>query len=83
MVRLLCPKFCLVGQTRCAPQKCESFTIASSPGVLVDIYNVASGKVTQEAALTQWPLSHPMDVLVKMTSPSSDVNGDKVSLGGR
>uniref|UniRef100_A0A8D0W8Q4 Protein-arginine deiminase n=1 Tax=Sus scrofa TaxID=9823 RepID=A0A8D0W8Q4_PIG len=62
----------------CAPQKCESFTIASSPGVLVDIYNVASGKVTQEAALTQWPLSHPVDVLVKMTSPSSDVNGDKV-----
>uniref|UniRef100_A0A8C3W118 Inactive protein-arginine deiminase type-6 n=1 Tax=Catagonus wagneri TaxID=51154 RepID=A0A8C3W118_9CETA len=62
----------------CAPQKCESFTISGSPGVLVDIYNIAPGKARQEAALTRWPLSHPMDVLVKMTSPSSTVNGDKV-----
>ncbi|XP_054435590.1 protein-arginine deiminase type-6 [Pteronotus mesoamericanus] len=53
----------------CAPPECESFTVSGSPGVLVDIHN---------AATTQLPLSDPMDVLVKMTSPSVAVDGDKV-----
>lgn len=79
---LLCPKVCLlVGPTRCAPEKCKSFTVSGSPGVLVDIPNTVPAVSGEEAAPTRWPLSHPIDVLVKMTSPSSAIDSDKVSLG--
>lgn len=80
--RLLCPKVCLlVGPTRCAPEKCKSFTVSGSPGVLVDILRTVPAVSREEAAPTRWPLQHPIDVLVKMTSPSSAIDSDKVSPG--
>ncbi|XP_058574898.1 protein-arginine deiminase type-6 [Neofelis nebulosa] len=62
----------------CAPEKCKSFTISGSPGVLVDIHNTSPLMTKEETATTRWPLSDPMDVLVKMISPSSAPDGDKV-----
>lgn len=80
--RPLCPKICLLaGPIRCAPEKCKSFTVSGSPGVLVDVPNTVQAGSGEEAAPTRWPLSHPIDVLVKMTAPSSAIDGDKVSLG--
>lgn len=81
-LRFLCPRVCLlVGPSRCAPEKCKSFTISGSPGVLVDIHNTSPLMTKEETATTRWPLSDPMDVLVNMISPSSAPDGDKVSLG--
>uniref|UniRef100_A0ABI8AEQ8 Protein-arginine deiminase n=1 Tax=Felis catus TaxID=9685 RepID=A0ABI8AEQ8_FELCA len=62
----------------CAPEKCKSFTISGSPGVLVDIHNTSPLMTKEEMATTRWPLSDPMDVLVNMVSPSSAPDGDKV-----
>ncbi|KAM9243031.1 inactive protein-arginine deiminase type-6 [Dugong dugon] len=62
----------------CAPQKCESFTISGSLGILTDVHNAIPVKTTEEAATTRWPLSGPMDVLVKMVSPSTAPSEDKV-----
>ncbi|XP_040318563.1 inactive protein-arginine deiminase type-6 [Herpailurus yagouaroundi] len=62
----------------CAPEKCKSFTISGSPGVLVDIHNTSPLMTKEEMATTRWPLSDPMDVLVNMISPSSAPDGDKV-----
>ncbi|XP_007083828.1 protein-arginine deiminase type-6 [Panthera tigris] len=62
----------------CAPEKCKSFTISGSPGVLVDIHNTSPLMTKEETATTRWPLSDPMDVLVNMISPSSAPDGDKV-----
>ncbi|XP_046940865.1 protein-arginine deiminase type-6 [Lynx rufus] len=62
----------------CAPEKCKSFTISGSPGVLVDIHNTSPLLTKEEIATTRWPLSDPMDVLVNMISPSSAPDGDKV-----
>ncbi|XP_058409028.1 protein-arginine deiminase type-6 [Diceros bicornis minor] len=64
----------------CAPQKCKSFTISGSLGVLVDVHNSVPVMTREEAATTRWPLSDSMDVLVKMQSPSSAIDGDKVSV---
>ncbi|KAB1268344.1 Protein-arginine deiminase type-6 [Camelus dromedarius] len=75
---------CVVGMeicldlSGCAPPSCESFTISGSLGVLVDIHNTVPGKAKEEAAMARWPLSHPVDVLVKMTSPSSAINEEKI-----
>lgn len=82
-VRLLCPNFCLLaGLPRCAPQQCESFTVDSSPGVVVQIYGTDPVKIGEEAAMNWWPLSRPTNVLVGMTSPSSANDKGKVGLGG-
>uniref|UniRef100_A0A8C6B722 Protein-arginine deiminase n=1 Tax=Monodon monoceros TaxID=40151 RepID=A0A8C6B722_MONMO len=62
----------------CAPQQCESFTVDSSPGVVVQIYGTDPVKIGEEAAMNWWPLSHPMNVLVGMTSPSSANDKGKV-----
>ncbi|KAM9689026.1 inactive protein-arginine deiminase type-6 [Trichechus inunguis] len=62
----------------CAPQQCESFTISGSLGILTDVHNAIPVKTTEEAATTRWPLSGPMDVLVKMVSPSTAPSEDKV-----
>lgn len=81
-MRLSCPYTCPhVGQTRCAPQKCEFFTVSSSSGVLVDIHNAVPVTTSEDPAMTRWSLSEPMDVLVKMTSPSPAIDGDKVRPG--
>ncbi|XP_011361899.1 protein-arginine deiminase type-6 [Pteropus vampyrus] len=64
--------------SRCAPHKCESFTVSGSPGVLVDIRNAVPVTTSEDPATTRWSLSDPMDVLVKMTSPSPATDGDKV-----
>ncbi|ELK10465.1 Protein-arginine deiminase type-6 [Pteropus alecto] len=66
--------------SRCAPHKCESFTVSGSPGVLVDIRNAVPVTTSEDPATTRWSLSDPMDVLVKMTSPSPATDGDKVSV---
>lgn len=80
-MRLWCPKVCLfVGKTRCAPQKCKFFTISGSPGVFVNIHNTSPVRTSEEAALNRWSLSDPMDVLVKMTSPSTVIDEEKVGL---
>nr|XP_044625742.1 protein-arginine deiminase type-6 isoform X3 [Equus asinus] len=65
-------------QLWCAPQKCKSFTVSSSLGVLVDVHNSVPVMTREEVATTLWPLSDSMDVLVKMLSPSSAIDGDKV-----
>lgn len=78
-MRLSCPYTCPhVGQTRCAPQKCEFFTVSGSSGVLVDIHNAVPVTTSEDPAMTRWSLSEPMDVLVKMTSPSPAIDEDKV-----
>ncbi|XP_033698357.1 inactive protein-arginine deiminase type-6 [Tursiops truncatus] len=64
----------------CAPQQCESFTVDSSPGVMVQIYGTDPVKIGEEAAMNWWPLSHPTNVLVGMTSPSSANDKGKVSV---
>lgn len=80
-MRLWCPNVCLFfGKTRCAPQKCKSFTISGSPGVLVNIHNTGPVINSEEAAANRWSLSDPMDVLVKMTSPSTVIDEEKVGL---
>uniref|UniRef100_G3T650 Protein-arginine deiminase n=1 Tax=Loxodonta africana TaxID=9785 RepID=G3T650_LOXAF len=68
----------LHGQPRCAPRECDSFTITGSLGVLTNVHNAVPIKTTEEAATTRWPLSGPMDVLVKMVSPSTAPSEDKV-----
>lgn len=83
-MRLLCPNFhLLAGLPRCAPQQCESFTVDSSPGVVVQIYGTDPVKIGEEAAMNWWPLSHPTNVLVGMTSPSSANDKGKVGPGGK
>lgn len=78
-VRCLCPEVCpRFGHTRCAPQECESFTISGSSGVLVDIRKTAPVTAKEEAATSLLSLSNPMDVLVKMTSPTLAIDEDKV-----
>ncbi|KAG8506611.1 Protein-arginine deiminase type-6 [Galemys pyrenaicus] len=62
----------------CAPRKCKSFTIAGSLGVSVDIHDRALGTTREEAATTRWPLSEPVDVLVKLVPPSPDIQENKV-----
>uniref|UniRef100_A0A8C9DW34 Protein-arginine deiminase n=1 Tax=Phocoena sinus TaxID=42100 RepID=A0A8C9DW34_PHOSS len=62
----------------CAPQQCESFTVDSSPGVVVQIYGTDPVKIGEEAAMNWWPLSRPTNVLVGMTSPSSANDKGKV-----
>uniref|UniRef100_A0A8C8YT16 Protein-arginine deiminase n=1 Tax=Prolemur simus TaxID=1328070 RepID=A0A8C8YT16_PROSS len=65
----------------CAPQMCECFTIRGSGRVLIDI---ADTMITdKEDATIWWPLTEPTYAIVKMTSPSFMVDGDKVSLGQR
>ncbi|XP_045883033.1 protein-arginine deiminase type-6 [Meles meles] len=64
----------------CAPEKCKSFTVSGSPGILVDVPNTVQAGSGEEATPTRWTLSHPIDVLVKMTAPSSAIDGDKVSV---
>ncbi|XP_066121260.1 protein-arginine deiminase type-6 [Saccopteryx bilineata] len=77
---------CVVGMevcldfSGCAPQKCTSFTISGSPGVLVDIHDTVLDITNEETATIQLPLSDPLDVLVTMMSPSSAIDGDKVSV---
>lgn len=81
-LRSLGPRVCLlVGPSRCAPEKCKSFTVSGSPGVLVSVHNTSPLMTKEETAMTRWPLSDPVDVLVNMISPSSAPDGDKVSLG--
>lgn len=72
----------LVGPTRCTPERCEAFTISSSPGVSVDLHGTLPGTGQEGTAVTRWPLSNPTDVLVKMTCPSSASDGDQVRWGG-
>lgn len=36
----------------------------------------------EEAAMTRWALSDPMDMLVRMVSPSSATDGDRVRVEG-
>nr|AAV85441.1 egg and embryo abundant-peptidyl arginine deiminase-like protein [Canis lupus familiaris] len=62
----------------CAPERCEAFTISSSPGVSVDLHGTLPGTGQEGTAVTRWPLSNPTDVLVKMTCPSSASDGDQV-----
>ncbi|XP_004460575.2 protein-arginine deiminase type-6 [Dasypus novemcinctus] len=62
----------------CAPQGCQSFTIVGSLGVLIHVYNTFPVKTSKEVSTTRWPLSDHMDVLVKMLSPSTAPDGDKV-----
>ncbi|XP_041621128.1 protein-arginine deiminase type-6 [Vulpes lagopus] len=62
----------------CAPEKCEAFTISSSPGVSVDLHSTLPGPGREGTTMTRWPLSNPTDVLVKMTCPSSANDGDQV-----
>ncbi|XP_024410437.1 protein-arginine deiminase type-6 [Desmodus rotundus] len=76
-VSVLGTEFCL-DLCGCAPQECESFTISGSPGVLVDIRNTVPVITNDGVATTQLSLSDPMDVLVKMTSPTLAIDGDKV-----
>ncbi|XP_068393840.1 protein-arginine deiminase type-6 [Eschrichtius robustus] len=64
----------------CAPQQCKSFTVDSSPGVVVQIYGTDPVKIREEAAMKRWPLSHPTNVLVGMASPSSANDKGKVSV---
>ncbi|KAJ8780832.1 hypothetical protein J1605_000875 [Eschrichtius robustus] len=64
----------------CAPQQCKSFTVDSSPGVVVQIYGTDPVKIGEEAAMNRWPLSHPTNVLVGMASPSSANDKGKVSV---
>ncbi|KAM8792114.1 inactive protein-arginine deiminase type-6 [Rhynchonycteris naso] len=77
---------CVVGMevcldlSRCAPQKCTSFTISGSPRVLVDIHDTVPDITNEETATIQLPLSDPLDVLVTMMSPSPAIDGDKVSV---
>ncbi|XP_012517927.1 PREDICTED: protein-arginine deiminase type-6 [Propithecus coquereli] len=60
----------------CAPQLCECFTIRGSGRVLIDI---ADTMITdKEDATIWWPLTEPTYAIVKMTSPSFMVDGDKV-----
>lgn len=71
--------YCLL-QTRCAPEKCESFTIRGSPRVLIHISStVITGK---EDAVVWRPMYQPTEALVRMVSPSPTVDEDKVSQGG-
>ncbi|KAF6345273.1 peptidyl arginine deiminase 6 [Rhinolophus ferrumequinum] len=75
---------CIVGTeicldlSGCAPQKCKFFTISGSPGVFVNIHNTGPVITSEEAAVNRWSLSDPMDVLVKMTSPSTVIDEEKV-----
>lgn len=45
---------------------------------MVDIRNAVPVTTSEDPATTRWSLSDPMDVLVKMTSPSPATDGDKV-----
>ncbi|XP_037354834.1 protein-arginine deiminase type-6 isoform X1 [Talpa occidentalis] len=62
----------------CAPRQCKSFAVTGSLGVSVDIHSRVPGTSREEAATARWPLSDPVDVLVKMVSPSPDVQEHKV-----
>ncbi|XP_076994121.1 inactive protein-arginine deiminase type-6 [Tamandua tetradactyla] len=62
----------------CAPQKCKSFTINGSLGVLINVHDTVPVKTSEEVSVTRWLLSDPMDVLVKMVSPSTATDGDMV-----
>lgn len=67
-------------QTRCAPKNCESFTIRGSPRVLI---HISSSVITGKADAVVWqPMTQPTEALVRMVSPSPDVDEDKVSQGG-
>ncbi|XP_055978550.1 protein-arginine deiminase type-6 [Sorex fumeus] len=64
----------------CAPKKCQFFTVTCTPGVTVcphsPIMDMSSKE--EERTITHWPLCESIDVLVKMTSPSTVLDGDKV-----
>lgn len=71
--------YCLL-QTRCAPDKCKSFTIRGSPRILIHISSsVIAGK---EDTVVWRSMNHPTVALVRMVAPSPTVDEDKVSHGG-
>lgn len=45
---------------------------------MVDIRHAVPVTTGEDPATTRWSLSDPMDVLVKMTSPSPAIDRDKV-----
>uniref|UniRef100_A0A8C5L6A9 Protein-arginine deiminase n=1 Tax=Jaculus jaculus TaxID=51337 RepID=A0A8C5L6A9_JACJA len=60
----------------CAPKKCEFFTIRGSPRVLIHVSSVViTGK---EDAVVWRSLYHPTEAVVRMMSPSPEVDDDKV-----
>ncbi|EGV98983.1 Protein-arginine deiminase type-6 [Cricetulus griseus] len=60
----------------CAPKNCESFTIRGSPRVLI---HISSSVITGKADAVVWqPMTQPTEALVRMVSPSPDVDEDKV-----
>ncbi|XP_012656967.2 protein-arginine deiminase type-6 [Otolemur garnettii] len=73
---------CVMGSEICvdisegAPRECASFTISGSAGILIDI--VDSMITEKEDTTIWWPLSDPTYAVMKMTSPSPAVDGDKV-----
>ncbi|ELK27939.1 Protein-arginine deiminase type-6 [Myotis davidii] len=78
---------CVVGMemclelSGCAPHNCTSFTISSSPRVLVNISSLVPVATNKEGASPQLLLCDSMDVLVMVKSPSSDISKeDKVSV---
>ncbi|XP_070259246.1 protein-arginine deiminase type-6 [Myotis yumanensis] len=78
---------CVVGMemclelSGCAPNKCTSFTISSSPRVLVNLSHMVPVTTKKEGASTRLLLCEPMDVLVMVKFPSSDISKeDKVSV---
>ncbi|KAM7324036.1 hypothetical protein ACRRTK_016341 [Alexandromys fortis] len=61
---------------RCAPENCESFTIRGSPRILI---HISSTVITGKGEAMVWrPMDQPMEVLVRMVSPSPTVDEDKV-----
>ncbi|XP_031232811.1 protein-arginine deiminase type-6 isoform X2 [Mastomys coucha] len=73
---------CMVGMeitldiSGCAPEKCKSFTIRGSPRILIHISNtVITGK---DNAVVWQPMNQPTEALLRMVSPSSNVDEDKV-----
>ncbi|XP_029801757.1 protein-arginine deiminase type-6 [Suricata suricatta] len=62
----------------CAPEKCKSFTVNGSSGVLVSIHHISPSMTKEQVVTSRWPLSDPIDILVHMISPSSAPDGDKV-----
>nr|AAH53724.1 Peptidyl arginine deiminase, type VI [Mus musculus] len=73
---------CMVGMeitldiSKCAPDKCKSFTIRGSPRILIHISSsVIAGK---EDAVVWRSMNHPTVALVRMVAPSPTVDEDKV-----
>ncbi|XP_010343836.1 inactive protein-arginine deiminase type-6 [Saimiri boliviensis] len=64
--------------SRCAPEKCQCFTIRGSGRVVIDVANTVISE--KESATIWWPLSDTTYATVKMVSPSPSLDGDKVSV---